>query len=226
MSAEGTKVGELRRGGEKRDAIHIAVAPAVAAERLFAGQKVGLIKGDNDKYFTGRAKTMIGIVDPFLDHAVEAGDQFWVFLFPNTITGLNHVWTHPAFTETPAVAPLKLESVEEVTEKLVAYVEEKILKVQPNPADKQASEDWLRGFCAMSNCPDYDRVVAAALGDHHLNDDGYGHSGVQNYGGDEWYLHFNGSDAHGEIPPEFWDHLEIVTGRKAPQRAKYFSCSC
>lgn len=218
MSAEGTKVGELRRGGEQRDAIHIAVAPGVAVERLYAGQKVGLQKGDNDKYFTGRAHTMLGIVDPFLDHAVEAGEQFWVFLFPNTITGLNHVWTHPAFTETPPVAlnsPPETAPVGTPTAALEAF--------------KQASEDWLRNFCASADCPDYDTVIAAASGDHKTWDDGdgdYGSSSIQNYGDDEWYLHFNGRDAHGIIPDEFWDHLEVVTGRKAPQRAKYFSCSC
>jgi hypothetical protein len=48
--------------------------------------------------------------------------------------------------------------------------------------------------------------------------------------GDGWspdeYLHFDGEDAHGEIPDEFWTHLEVVTGERPPYRPKYFSCSC
>jgi hypothetical protein len=35
-----------------------------------------------------------------------------------------------------------------------------------------------------------------------------------------------GRDASGQIPPEFWDHLEIVTGVKQNKRPNYFSCSC
>lgn len=80
--------------------------------------------------------------------------------------------------------------------------------------NKATSEAWLRDFIARSDCPDYEEVIATALNNR-----------------DTWdskYLHFNGSDAHGDIPPEFWTHIEIVTGRSIPQedRAEYFSCSC
>ncbi len=80
--------------------------------------------------------------------------------------------------------------------------------------DKAASEAWLRAFISGADCPDYETVVATALDNR-----------------DPWdsdYLHFEGRDAHGEIPPEFWDHLEVVTGRAfgATERASYFSCSC
>jgi DNA-directed RNA polymerase subunit beta len=33
-------------------------------------------------------------------------------------------------------------------------------------------------------------------------------------------------DASGEIPDEFWDHIEIVTGRVVKNRPRYFSCAC
>lgn len=77
---------------------------------------------------------------------------------------------------------------------------------------KDSSEAWLRQFCASADCPDYETVIAAALD-------------VDDY--DE-YIHFSGQDAHGEIPPEFWDHIEIVTGKTIPQqrRVSGFSCSC
>lgn len=40
------------------------------------------------------------------------------------------------------------------------------------------------------------------------------------------YISVGGSDAHGSIPPEFWDHVEAVTGKKQELRPAYFSCSC
>jgi hypothetical protein len=41
-------------------------------------------------------------------------------------------------------------------------------------------------------------------------------------------MHFNGIDAHGEIPPEVWPHVEAVIGRRIPEqdRPEYFSCGC
>lgn len=42
------------------------------------------------------------------------------------------------------------------------------------------------------------------------------------------YIHFDGQDAHAEIPDEFWNHMEVVTGMKfeGDDRATGFSCSC
>lgn len=79
---------------------------------------------------------------------------------------------------------------------------------------KERSETWLREFINRSDCPPYEEVIAKALNNN-----------------ETWsseYLHFNDMDAHGEIPPEFWDHVEVVTGVKieARNRAEYFSCSC
>lgn len=77
---------------------------------------------------------------------------------------------------------------------------------------KAASEAWLRNFCATADCPDYETTLALAV----------------NHDGDDAYLFVDGSDAHGDIPAEFWDHVEIVTGKKieSGKRAAYFSCSC
>lgn len=87
-------------------------------------------------------------------------------------------------------------------------------------ANKEASEAWLRSFCETADCPGYEATIAAATGGWRDED---GDSSGYN---DGERLHFNGSDAHGGIPPEFWIHVEIVTGQKITNRPTYFSCSC
>jgi hypothetical protein len=90
----------------RRDAVHIAVAPMVAAARLLPGQHVGLL--DDGRVYANDKP--IGIVDPFLTESVLPGQRFWLFLYPGTITSLRHVWTHPAFT---VKIPLKTETTNE-----------------------------------------------------------------------------------------------------------------
>lgn len=83
-----------------RDAVHVAVVSAIAGETLRPGQDVGfelpMQEGENVAMTTDKA---LGIVDPFIKGAVNEGQRFWLYLYPRTITGLNHHWTHPAFPE-------------------------------------------------------------------------------------------------------------------------------
>ncbi len=88
-------VGQLAAEGSRRDAIHVAVAPVIAAERLRAGQNVIMRSGKAE--WAESREIAIGIVDPFLTVDVQEGQTFWLFMFPNTITSLRHVWTHPSF---------------------------------------------------------------------------------------------------------------------------------
>lgn len=81
-------------------------------------------------------------------------------------------------------------------------------------ADKRASEKWIRNFVDTSDSPDYDSLMKRA--EEYCNGDV------------GWYdncLHFPNVDAHGEIPPEFWDHFEIITGKKPRNAPAYFSCA-
>lgn len=89
-----------------RDAIHVAVVPCVAGEQLYTRSPVRLRLGSTDVVVSAHVITdanCIGIVDPFLDALwVQEGARCWVLLKPNTVTGLRHEWTHPAFDEVPA----------------------------------------------------------------------------------------------------------------------------
>jgi hypothetical protein len=97
----------INNGDRRRDAIHIAVAPVTAAARLAPGQHVGLIEPDNLE-MVGPCSSNIGVVDPFLTNEVEPGQRFWLFLYPGTITGLRHVWSHPTFSAAAAAVREKL----------------------------------------------------------------------------------------------------------------------
>lgn len=98
-------IGEVPGENAKRDAVHIAVAPLIAGEHLQRGARVGIHKGKaympgHEVYVKYELKT-IGIVDPYMKELfVKRDEKFWLFLYPNTITSLRHVWTHPAFQST------------------------------------------------------------------------------------------------------------------------------
>lgn len=172
-----------------RDAVHVAVVSCVAGEKLLPGQDIGLgpqagnALGEQMAFANSETVKKIGIVDPFIKGVVWPGQRFWLYLYPRTITGLCHHWTHPDFAD-----------------------------ATPASARRLASEQWLRDFVARSDCPDYETTIALAV----------------NHDGGEQYLLVRGSDAHGDIPPEFWDHVENVTGRKIAKerRATFFSCTC
>lgn len=115
-------LGKLVEGDPGRDAVHIAVAPATARTALDPGEQVGIFPNGE----AGTARNPIGIVDPFLKNTVKQGQRFWIFLFPNTITSLKHLWTHPAFEAEP----------------------------QREPA-KSASEQWMRAWALMHMSDDY-----------------------------------------------------------------------
>ncbi|WP_024516791.1 hypothetical protein [Bradyrhizobium sp. Tv2a-2] len=133
MSKEDTQhtIGHILDNGEhERDAIHIAVAPVIAGSKLHAGQHVGIDGGV--AISTALGIVPIGIVDPFLREPVYPDQQFWLFLYPNTITSLKHLWTHPAFPASSSV---------------------------PDP--KAMSEAWLRDFADEVDA-DYEEMMRVA----------------------------------------------------------------
>lgn len=100
MSNE-AKLGTLPQGNEGKDAVHIAIIPAIAGMFLQCGMSVKMNRGGHA--IECPEKDAIGIVDPFLKQnnaCVVKGSWFWLCLYPKTITGLRHVWEHPSFPMT------------------------------------------------------------------------------------------------------------------------------
>ncbi len=98
-------IGQIIDGNPPRDAIHVAVAPAVAGESLRPGQHIAIKGGIASLAPSGEG---IAIVDPFLtDSIVLKDEKFWVLLYPGSITSLRHHWRHPAFAdEAPEPDPI------------------------------------------------------------------------------------------------------------------------
>lgn len=131
-------LGTILRGKEERDAIHLAIAPVTAAEKLYPGQHVGFIEGSTN--IVSADRPLIGIVDPFLKVPVFQDHRFWLMLYPNTITGLRHEWAHPAF-----VAEVGRISKEEHATKSHAWIADhaNLLGLSADVLMENA-EEWLR----------------------------------------------------------------------------------
>ena len=89
---------------------------------------------------------------------------------------------------------------------------------------KEQSELWLREFCDTHDCPGFD-IVVAAVTTGYTSPDGEERGGINSDWGED-YVHFDGLDAHSEIPPEFWKHMTIYTGMRFDKQPESFSCSC
>jgi hypothetical protein len=106
-----------------RDAIHLAVEPAIAGLRLRPGERVKIEEG----FAVSAGHDATGIVDPFLDGLVQSGQRFWFVVLPRTITSLRHVWSHPEF---PEAATYHADADDHY--------------VSP---DQDASKRWIEQFC-------------------------------------------------------------------------------
>lgn len=95
-------LGTIIDPNEGRDAVHVAVISCRAPAILYPGEAVTRY-GTPVRRSGGKA---VGVVDPFLTQkAVQVGEGFWIMLYPRTITGLQHVWSHPDFDVEDAPPP-------------------------------------------------------------------------------------------------------------------------
>lgn len=174
-----------------RDATHVAVVPMTASVVLLPGNRVnaeGLPLAPH-----------VGIVDPFLDCIVKAGERFWCYLFPGTVTGMRHEWQHPAFPTTSVVAPPP------------ATLTPTIKTALQHQSD---SETWLRKFADSYGMSFEDLLDAADQYAQH------GNATVQ-HGSQQWRDDFYGHEK------DFWHHYEIFRGVKVKDRdGNPFCCTC
>lgn len=189
----------------QRDAIHIAVAPVIAAHILVPGRHVGFVEEGNTEK-VGIVDESIGIVDPFLMMSVQPGQRFWLFLYPNTVTGLRHDWTHPAFASAPTAKTQEQEDI--ITKR------------------KQKAKEWLEAFCHRYNPPAQnpyckyfspDELIQAAT-------EAVESKGFRIHCYDNERLQ-DGLFNHSK---EFWENWSIVTGIFIPKEIKniHYTCSC
>lgn len=92
-----TTLGKLIECPAGRDAIHVACAPMIADCDLTPGEHIGIVHDG----VAGKNVPFVGIVDPFLKDKVRKGQKFWLVLYPKTVTGIRHHWTHPSFQDKP-----------------------------------------------------------------------------------------------------------------------------
>lgn len=94
------KLGRILGDNEKRDAIHVAIAPVWSRQVMRPGQRVSLVLGSSTQVqATEPSQDSIGIVDPFLEGGIAPHQKFWILLFQGTTTGLRHDWSHPKFKD-------------------------------------------------------------------------------------------------------------------------------
>ena len=172
-----------------RDAVHVAVIAVRAGTVITGGAHLALREVEPGEYLAIYGDDPIGVADPFIKELIKPGERFWFFLYPRTITALAHHWQHPSF---PGAKPGE---------------------VYRPPADKVASEAWLREWCKKSDCPSYEEVIGLIIAQEDEPWDGN-------------YILIRDRDAHAIIPDVFWDHVEVVLGRKIKNRAAHFTCTC
>jgi hypothetical protein len=101
------KLGQLPdENAPERDAIHVAVVRLIAGEDLRPGCKFKLKFNSTDVALRAdyNENETVGIVDPFLSGwSIRKGQLFYGLLFPGTVTGMRHHWSHPVF-DAPKIA--------------------------------------------------------------------------------------------------------------------------
>ena len=194
---------------EARDAIHLAVEPAIAYELLKPGQHVGLMAykhgatTDHRIVVAGDSEDPVGIVDPFLKEMVAPGEMFWLVVYPRQIKSLRHVWEHPAFPNSTGLTP------------------------KPAQDQKIAAVMWIDSYAACLSGNEYgDGSEYYEVTAEELIETAKTWCGEGNDWGE--FLVKGGLLEGTQVAPEFWKHFEILTGMK-PNGGKgtnFFSCSC
>ena len=172
------KLGQILDETAKRDAVHVAIAPVIAAQGLQPGDHVGFLGDGTVGYGTAEN---IGIVDPYLKEQVYAGERFYLFLYPNTVTGMRHQWSHPSFQE-----------------------EEGGATSDRGKAAVEASIAWIKDFAGRID-QDYDTMMSDIRGylenGEYIRDNTQGYDNTDSGDWSKFWLHYavvTGIDTLGE----------------------------
>lgn len=229
---------------EKRDAIHLAVYPAIAGGCFSPSDRVHL--GPDGKAYAAGGRSgneATGIVDPFLERNVFPGDRFWLVLLPRTVKSLRHVWEHPAFPETTETGddkPKRPHSIGPQDPRVVHAMSKWAEREDGNLskadyADQEAkvcaAVCWIDKYAESLGGPDYDDGwQEVSYYDLMRHADTWVGDDVSIFGGD--YLVKGGLLEGVGTDPEFWNRYEIITGKRPSGESDYdrspsfFSCSC
>lgn len=200
-------LGTILKPGEKRDAIHLAVEPVTAGEKLYPGDHVTIKDGIAMEAPIGKGQ---GVVDPFLPDVVRQGQLFWFVMYPRQVHSLRHVWTHPDFPdEAGTPAPAKRDDARDT-----AYAMN-VRALENAKAAVRDIADALNGSCGDRGPMTYDLLMEAA-NDWIDNGEYFVQQGYESW-----------QDDFRMYVARFWPAWETITGKKAPDHeAQFFSCSC
>jgi hypothetical protein len=127
---------------QKRDAIHLAVEPVRAGQRLYPGDHITVKDGVARKALIGES---LGIVDPFLTKEVLRGEMFWFVMYPRQVRSLRHVWSHPSFPDEPEKASTKAPET----------------NLPAETRDVMRAKAWIRGYADELNVGYHDLMESA-----------------------------------------------------------------
>ena len=99
-----------------RDAIHVAVVSLKAACSMYAGDPVIWHEKGKSVKVLDSCLAPIGIVSAFMKGGSHEGDLVWIMLYPNTVTGMTHHWSHPDF---PVQEDMKIGMSKEEAESII-----------------------------------------------------------------------------------------------------------
>src|SRR5438270_7747938 len=83
----------------RRDAVHVAVAPLVLSPDhgdAEPGDHFYVDEKGHAVHTMSMSPRAVGVLDPFRKDCIKAGSRVWGLLYPGTITGRRHVWSHSA----------------------------------------------------------------------------------------------------------------------------------
>lgn len=127
-----TNIGQILSDSEniQRDAIHIAVLPVTSKETIYGGMWLRFAFESTTQVLQAddESPSIMGIADPFIKGPIGAGQRFYMFVLPNTITSLRHDWTHPRMAIMEAPTPSDQAIISKVTDRLLFGAEKRLLQ--------------------------------------------------------------------------------------------------